>query len=295
MNSHIDEYTDFMKNTKHKSTNTVESYTRDVAKYITYLGELGITEIESTTRTTVLSYMVALKKCGRAASTLSRTLASIRSFYLFLKDSGFIDSDPTNALVAPHVTKKPPHVLSNADVELLLSQPKPTDNKGIRDKAMLEVLYATGIRVSELIGLNIEDVNLAMGYIRCHNNKSERVIPMGSKAVDSLRVYIGAVRERMIRAQDENALFVNCSGGRISRQGFWKIIKQYQESSGINTDITPHSLRHSFAAHLIENGADLQSLKTMMGHADISSTQVYTCFLDEKIRSVYQKAHPRAV
>lgn len=295
MNSHIDEYTDFMKNTRHKSMNTVESYTRDVTKYITYLGELGITELGSTTKTTVLSYMVSLKKLGRAASTLSRTLASIRSFYLFLKDSGFIDSDPTNALAAPHVTKKPPQVLSNADVELLLSQPKLTDNKGIRDKAMLELLYATGSRVSELIGLNIEDINLQVGYIRCHNNKSERVIPIGNKAIDALKLYTGSARDCMIKNENESALFVNCSGGRISRQGFWKIIKQYQESSGIDMDITPHSLRHSFAAHLIENGADLQSLKTMMGHADISSTQIYTCFLDEKIRSVYQKSHPRAV
>ncbi len=295
MNAHIDEYTDFMKNTKHKSINTVESYTRDVTKYITYLGELGITELGCTTKTTVLSYMVALKKRGRAASTLSRALASIRSFYLFLKESGFVESDPTNELIAPHVTKKPPQVLSNEDIDLLLSQPKLTDNKGIRDKAMLEVLYATGIRVSELIGLDMEDINLKMGYIRCHNNKSERVIPIGNKAIEALRLYTGRAREYMVRNENENALFVNCNGVRISRQGFWKIIKQYQESSGIDMDITPHSLRHSFAAHLIENGADLQSLKTMMGHADISSTQIYTCFLDEKIRSVYQQAHPRAI
>lgn len=294
MNAYIVEYIDFMKNTCHKSDNTVESYTRDITQYITYLNELGVKEIGTTTKTTVLSYMLSLKKRGRAASTLSRTLASIRSFYLYLINNGYVKSDPTLSLATPRVEKKPPQVLSGSDVDLLLDQPKLTDNKGIRDKAMLELLYATGIRVSELIGLDIGDVNTAMGYIRCHNNKSERMVPMGNKAVDALILYIDKARESMLKSDKEDALFVNCSGARISRQGFWKIIKQYRASAGIEAEITPHSLRHSFAAHLIRNGADLQSLKTMMGHADISSTQIYTCFLDDKIKSVYEKAHPRA-
>lgn len=294
MNTYIAKYTDFMKNTCHKSTNTVESYTRDVTQYITYLINLGVTDLAGTTKTTVLSYMLDLKKRGRAASTLSRTLASIRSFYVFLINDGLVTKNPTDALATPKIEKKPPKVLSNDDVDKLLSQPKLTDNKGIRDKAMLELLYATGIRVSELINLNIDDINLNMGYVRCANSKGERVIPVGYKAITALTLYIESARNEMIGNMEEKALFVNCSGGRISRQGFWKLIKFYQNMSGIEEEITPHSLRHSFAAHLIENGADLMSLKTMMGHTDISSTKVYTCFLDEKIRNVYEKAHPRA-
>ena len=242
----------------------------------------------------MLTYLLSLKKKGRAASTLSRNLASLRSFYLYLVRNGDMKSDPTASLVTPHVDKKPPKVLSGEDIEKLLAQPVLTDNKGIRDSAMLELLYATGIRVSELIGLNVTDVNLEMGFIRCHNNKNERVIPMGNKAIQAVYGYISGARLYMLKSPNENALFVNCQGERISRQGFWKIIKQYQHSAGIDVEITPHSLRHSFAAHLVENGADLESLKMMMGHADISSTQIYTCFVNEKIRSVYEKAHPRA-
>ena len=294
MNTYIGEYTDFMQNTCHKSINTIESYTRDVTQYITYLKNLGIESIKDTTKTNVLSYIMMLKKQGKAASTVSRVLASIRSYYLYLLRKGQIDSDPTMALTSPHIDKKPPHVLSNDEINLLLEQPKLSDNKGIRDKAMLELLYATGIRVSELIGLDTDDINLSMGYIRCSNSKSERIIPVGNKAVDSLKLYLEKARGSMIKNEDEPALFVNRMGARLSRQGFWKIIKQYQESSGIKEEITPHSLRHSFAAHLIQNGADLESLKSMMGHADISSTQVYNCFLDDKIKRVYEKTHPRA-
>lgn len=294
MNAYIGEYTDFMKNTCHKSKNTVESYRRDVKQYITYLDETGISAITDTTQTNILSYIMFLKKRGRAASTVSRVLASIRSYYLYLLRNGQIESDPTLTLTTPKIEKKPPQVLSNNEVTLLLEQPKISDNKGMRDKAMLELLYATGIRVSELIGLNVDDVNLGMGYIRCQNSKNERIIPVGNKAIDAIKLYLEKARPFLLKDTDEEALFVNRMGARISRQGFWKIIKQYRESSGIETDITPHSLRHSFAAHLIQNGADLQSLKSMMGHSDISSTQVYTCFLDDKIKQVYEKTHPRA-
>ncbi len=294
MEAYIDEYTDFMARVCHKSENTVESYRRDVLQYLTYLKELGITNIKKTTKTTVLSYLLNLKKKGRATSTMSRALASLRSFYLYLLQNGSVDTDPTVSLMAPPVEKKPPKVLSNEEVDVLLEQPRLSDNKGIRDKAMLEVLYATGIRVSELIGLNVGDVNVQLGFVRCHNSKSERTVPMGHKAVNALKLYIETSRAAMIKDENESALFVNCSGSRMSRQGFWKVIKQYQHSAGIEKEITPHSLRHSFAAHLVENGADLQSLKEMMGHADISSTQIYTCFVDEKIRSVYEHAHPRA-
>ncbi len=294
METYIDEYTDFMERVCHKSENTVESYRRDVLQYLTYLKELGMTDIKKTTKTTVLSYLLSLKKKGRASSTMSRALASLRSFYLYLLQNGCVDSDPTASLVTPPVEKKPPKVLSSDEVDILLEQPKLNDSKGIRDKAMLEVLYATGIRVSELIGLNVDDVNVQMGFVRCRNLKSERTVPMGHKAVSALKLYMETGRRALVRDDEESALFVNCSGSRISRQGFWKVIKHYQHSAGIEKEITPHSLRHSFAAHLVENGADLQSLKEMMGHADISSTQIYTCFVDEKIRSVYEHAHPRA-
>lgn len=294
MTAYIDRYTDFMTNVCHKTINTIESYKRDVVQYLTYLNKQDIASINSTTKSTILSYLLELKNSGRAASTISRNLASIRSFYEFLKQDGLVEYDPTESLSAPHVEKKPPRVLSSSDVNLLLEQPKLSDNKGIRDKAMLEVLYATGIRVSELIGMNITDINIQMGFIRCRNNRSERIVPMGSKASEALQHYIEKARPAMMRNESEISLFLNCSGGRISRQGFWKIIKQYQHSAGIETEITPHTLRHSFAAHLVENGADLESLKTMMGHADIASTQVYTCFINEKIKNVYEHAHPRA-
>ena len=294
MITYIGEYTDFIKNTCHKSANTIESYKRDVTQYISFLSEMGISNIKNTTRTNVLSYITLLNKNGRAASTVSRVLASIRSYYLYLLRNGQVDSDPTFALASPHIEKKPPKVLTSNEVTLLLEQPKLTSNKGIRDKAMLELLYATGIRVSELIGLDVADVNFSMGYIRCANSKSERLIPLGNKAIDAVKMYLEKSRGTMLKNEDENALFLNRMGERISRQGFWKIVKQYQKTSGIEGDIPPHSLRHSFAAHLIQNGADLQSLKSMMGHSDISSTQVYTCFLDDSIKRVYEKTHPRA-
>ena len=294
MNTYVKEYTSFMTDIRHKSLNTVESYKRDVTQYISYLDGTGVTDISSTTKTTVLSYLLYLQKEGRASSTVSRTLASLRSYYLFMMQNGVVKSNPTSNLEAPHVEKKMPKILSGEEVELLLEQPKNCDNKGIRDKAMLELLYATGIRVSELINLDVSDVNVPMSFIRCNGGKKERIIPMGHQAKDALENYINNVRKYMVRDENETALFVNCSGARLSRQGFWKLIKYYQHIAGIETDITPHTLRHSFAAHLLENGADLHSIQEMMGHADISSTQVYSRMINSKIKDVYAKAHPRA-
>ena len=294
MNTYVKEYTSFMTDIRHKSLNTVESYKRDVTQYISYLDGTGVTDISSTTKTTILSYLLYLQKEGRASSTVSRTLASLRSYYLFMMQNGVVKSNPTSNLEAPHVEKKIPKILSGEEVELLLEQPKNCDNKGIRDKAMLELLYATGIRVSELINLDVSDVNVPMSFIRCNGGKKERIIPMGHQAKDALENYINNVRKYMVKDENETALFVNCSGARLSRQGFWKLIKYYQHIAGIETDITPHTLRHSFAAHLLENGADLHSIQEMMGHADISSTQVYSRMMNSKIKDVYAKAHPRA-
>lgn len=294
MNTYVKEYTSFMTDIRHKLLNTVESYKRDVTQYISYLDGTGVTDISSTTKTTVLSYLLYLQKEGRASSTVSRTLASLRSYYLFMMQNGVVKSNPTSNLEAPHVEKKIPKILSGEEVELLLEQPKNCDNKGIRDKAMLELLYATGIRVSELINLDVSDVNVPMSFVRCKGGKKERIIPMGHQAKDALENYINNVRKYMVKDENETALFVNCSGARLSRQGFWKLIKYYQHIAGIETDITPHTLRHSFAAHLLENGADLHSIQEMMGHADISSTQVYSRMMNSKIKDVYAKAHPRA-
>lgn len=294
MNTYVKEYTSFMTDIRHKSLNTVESYKRDVTQYISYLDGTGVTDISSTTKTTVLSYLLYLQKEGRASSTVSRTLASLRSYYLFMMQNGVVKSNPTSNLEAPHVEKKIPKILSGEEVGLLLEQPKDCDNKGIRDKAMLELLYATGIRVSELINLDVSDVNVPMSFVRCKGGKKERIIPMGHQAKDALENYINNVRKYMVKDENETALFVNCSGARLSRQGFWKLIKYYQHIAGIETDITPHTLRHSFAAHLLENGADLHSIQEMMGHADISSTQVYSRMINSKIKDVYAKAHPRA-
>jgi len=294
MNTYVKEYTSFMTDIRHKSLNTVESYKRDVTQYISYLDGTGVTDISYTTKTTVLSYLLYLQKEGRASSTVSRTLASLRSYYLFMMQNGVVKSNPTSNLEAPHVEKKIPKILSGEEVELLLEQPKNCDNKGIRDKAMLELLYATGIRVSELINLDVSDVNVPMSFVRCKGGKKERIIPMGHQAKDALENYINNVRKYMVKDENETALFVNCSGARLSRQGFWKLIKYYQHIAGIETDITPHTLRHSFAAHLLENGADLHSIQEMMGHADISSTQVYSRMMNSKIKDVYAKAHPRA-
>lgn len=294
MNTYVEEYTSFMTNVRHKSVNTVESYKRDVTQYITYLADSGIKDATLATKTTILSYLLSMQKEGKASSTVSRTLASLRSFYLFMLQNGRVSTNPTSNLEAPHVEKKPPQILEGKEVERLLEQPNTDDNKGMRDKAMLELLYATGIRVSELINLDITDINIPMSFIRCRGGKKERIVPMGNKACEALAQYINSARTYMLKDETETALFVNCSGVRLSRQGFWKLIKHYRSEAGIKTEITPHTLRHSFAAHLLENGADLHSIQEMMGHADISSTQVYSRMMNSKLKDVYAKAHPRA-
>lgn len=295
MLDYVDDFVYFMDTSKHKSNNTIQSYKRDVTKYINYLTSQGITDIKQTTKTTVLTYLLNLQNQGKAASTISRTLASLRSYYLYITNTGEKMANPTINLEVPHVERKLPQVLTAKEVDRLLNCPSTKDPKGIRDKAMLELLYATGIRVSELISLSLSDVNISLGFVKCASAKKERYIPIGNIAKTALINYIEKARPLMI-AEDNttDVLFVNCNGSMMSRQGFWKIIKQYGKQANITADITPHTLRHSFAAHLLENGADLKSIQEMLGHSDISSTQVYSHLMKSKIRDVYERAHPRA-
>ena len=294
MEVHIEPFINFLERDKRLSLNTLQSYRRDIDQYVLYLNDINITNIAITNKTTVIAYLLHLQKKGRATSTISRNLASIRSFYQFLYKNKAIDNDPTNDLESPKVEKKLPQILSTQEVELLLEQPKCLDLKGIRDKAMLELLYATGIRVSELISLNIDDINLDNSFIKCNKGSRERTIPIGTISIAALREYLTKSRKLLLQDVNDDALFVNINGKRLTRQGFWKIIKHYKNQANINKDITPHTLRHSFAAHLLENGADLRSIQEMLGHSDISSTQIYAQMAKNKIKEVYKKTHPRA-
>ncbi|NLC68081.1 MAG: site-specific tyrosine recombinase XerD [Clostridiaceae bacterium] len=290
----IGKYVNYLEERKHLAFNTLQSYKRDIEQYIMYLHELSHNNIANTNKNTIINYLLYLQKKGRATSTISRNLASIRSFYQYLSKNKIIENDPTVELESPKVEKKLPQILSTQEVELLLEQPKCTDFKGYRDKAMLELLYATGIRVSELINLNISDINFDVGFVKCNKGNKERIIPIGSLALKALQNYTSKARKNMVKNNDEKALFVNVNGTRLTRQGFWKIIKQYKNQARIGKEITPHTLRHSFAAHLLENGADLRSIQEMLGHSDISSTQIYAQIARNRIKEVYKKTHPRA-
>ena len=286
-------FSDYLTNQKANSANTRESYLRDTLYFLEYLSNAGIDPLEADEQV-IQGYVEHLHDLKRSPTTISRNLASVRCFYKFLIFRGLMDFNPAKGIKLEKTVKKLPQVLSGEEIELLLAQPDITEPKGCRDKAMLELLYATGIRVSELIGLDLDNINLSAGFIRCANRGKERIIPLYQAAVRALQNYLDRVRPQMVEHPDEKALFVNMSGERMSRQGFWKIIKHYQEKAGIQKDITPHTLRHSFAAHLLENGADLHSIQEMLGHADISSTQIYTQVVSQKLKDVYNKAHPRA-
>ncbi|MGE5612983.1 MAG: site-specific tyrosine recombinase XerD [Bacillota bacterium] len=294
MEALVQKFVNFLERDKRLSMNTLQSYRRDIEQYFNYLNEINLKNISSSNKTTVIAYLLYLQKKGRATSTISRNLASIRSFYQYITKNKLIDHDPTAELESPKVEKKLPQILSPEEVELLLEQPQCVDLKGYRDKAMLELLYATGIRVSELIQLDMDDLNLEQAYIKCSKGARERMIPIGSIAIKALKEYIEKSRPMLVQSSEETALFVNINGGRLTRQGFWKIIKQYKNQAKINKDITPHTLRHSFAAHLLENGADLRSIQEMLGHSDISSTQIYAQIAKNRIKEVYKKTHPRA-
>jgi len=287
-------YTEYLKTEKRSSDNTVASYVRDVTQFQTYLREAEDAELHQCTSNDVERYMSYMAGKGKSPASVARSVASLKSFYQFLVARGVVEANPARNTTPVRTERKFPQILTGKEVELFLEQPQCVDPKGYRDHAMLELLYATGIRVSELIGLDLQDVNLAAGFIRCENRGRERIIPLYPTAVRALTDYVKDIRPRLLLDPQETALFVNMNGERMSRQGFWKIIKYYQEKAQISKDITPHTLRHSFAAHLLENGADLRSIQEMLGHADISSTQIYTHVVKKQLKDVYQKAHPRA-
>lgn len=291
----IGEYKSYLKNDKNLSANTLESYIRDIVQYVEFIKNKKIDDIQKTTSSVLLSYMLQLEKSGAAPSTVMRKLSSLRSFYQFLLNRRYITHNPTSNLKSPKNKRKLPNIPSIKEIDKLLEQPQGNDLKAIRDKAMLEVLYATGITVSELISLNIDDVDVKMGFLKCRKGSKERTVPLGTTALHHLNRYIVKARDKMIHQKGEKAFFVNFHGRRMTRQGFWKIIKSYSEKAHIDKDITPHTLRHSFAIHLLNNGADIHAVKEMLGHADISTTQIYAQLTsDNKIKEVYNKSHPRA-
>lgn len=293
MEKQVKLFLSFLKDDKKLSENTLQSYRRDIEQYEKYVSENKINYLK-VTEETILDYMEYLREENKKESTISRSLASIRSFYQYLIRTKKIKKDPTSKIESPKINKRVPNILTSKEVELLLDQPKDVDLKGTRDKAMLEFAYATGMRVTEMISLNVDDVKLDEGYVVCRGRNKSRNIPLGSMSLKALKEYMEDARPYLIRDEEEPALFVNISGTRLTRQGFWKIVKYYKEQAHIEKDITPHVLRHSFATHLLQNGAELKAIQTMLGHSDISSTQVYRQFQDVGIKNEYKKAHPRA-
>lgn len=290
----IQAYENYLSKVKQASANTIASYMRDIRQFSQWLRQNEGIDVTDATQLNIANFLAFLEKDGRTGATISRNLASLKNFYSYVVSSGFLEKTPVIDIRVKRGEKKLPQILTGREIEQLLAQPVCVDPKGFRDKAMLEVMYATGIRVSELIELDVDDVNIEQGVIKCSSAKKTRTIPLYPAALKSLSVYLRDIRNSMIADPSERALFVNISGVRMSRQGFWKILKHYQDAAHIEKDITPHTLRHSFAVHLLENGADLGSLQELMGHSDISSTQMYTHLINQKLKSVYEKCHPKA-
>ncbi len=293
MNEQIKLFLKFLQNDKKLSDNTLQSYKRDITQFEKYVEEnqINYTKVDEKN---IKEYLEYLQNIGKKSSTVSRNLASIRSFYQYLVRTKKVLQDPTNNIQAPKIEKRVPSILTAKEVELLLDQPQDVDLKGIRDKAMLEFAYATGMRVTEIISLNLEDVNFEEAYVICKTGTKQRNIPLGTMSLKALKGYVEEARPYLIKDDSVKSLFVNINGKRLTRQGFWKIVKYYKEQAHITKEITPHVLRHSFATHLLQNGADLKAIQTMLGHSDISSTQVYMQFQDEGLKNVYKNTHPRA-
>lgn len=293
MEKEITAFISHLHNVKKTSNNTEMSYRRDLEKLQHFMVSRGIRNIGEATTEDLGAYVRFLQENQFAAATISRNIASIRAFYHFLLQEGYVEADASEKLKSPKIEKKMPEILTPEEVVRLLEQPNGNSPKEIRDKAMLELLYATGIRVTELITLKVSDVNMKMSYLICRDSNKERTIPFGAAARAAMERYLDGVREEMIEDKKSEILFANCSGQVMSRQGFWKLIKYYAKKADIKADITPHTIRHSFAAHLVENGADLRSVQEMLGHSDISTTQIYANLSHNHIREVYAKAHPR--
>ena len=290
----VSAYENYLTKIKRASANTISSYMRDIRQFAGWLQQTENIDVIEASQLNISSYLMHLESEGRSGATVSRCLASLKNFYSYVVSSGFLEQTPVTEIKVERGEKKLPQILTGREIELLLAQPVCVDAKGFRDKAMLEIMYATGIRVTELIDLNISDVNLDVGIIKCAGSKKTRAIPLYPAALSALRTYVESVRSMMLADPDEKALFVNVNGVRMSRQGFWKILKHYQASAHIEKEITPHTLRHSFAVHLLENGADIGSVQELMGHSDVSSTQMYTQMINNKLKSVYAKFHPKA-
>lgn len=293
MEKEIGAFITYLHNVKNTSGNTEMSYRRDLEKVAHFMTSRGIRETKDVTAQDLADYVKYLEENKFAAATVSRNIASLKAFYHYMLQEGIAAEDLAVTLKAPKIEKKAPEIMSPEEVVRLLEQPSGDSAKEIRDKAMLELLYATGIRVTELITLQLTDVNMQMSFILCRDRNKERIIPFGAAAKNALARYLDGTREEMLENKKSNVLFVNCSGQPMSRQGFWKLIKHYAKKADIHADITPHTLRHSFAAHLVENGADLRSVQEMLGHSDISTTQIYANLNHNHIREVYAKAHPR--
>lgn len=294
MKDYIELFKDYLTDFKKSSNNTVESYMRDISQFSSYCAESGISNLAKADVEVLNSYAQHLSAIGKSDSTVSRITASLRCYYRFLVKEGIASKNPTDKLTVKKVEKKLPGILTSNEIILLISKTEGTDFKSIRDKAMLELLYATGIKVSELIELSISDINLNIGILHLKKGDKERIIPIYPDAVKSLSNYLVNVRPAIVIDNDEELLFTNMNGHSLSRQGFWKIVKHYASLAGITKEITPHTLRHSFAAHLLENGAKLSDIKEMLGHSDISSTQVYARLMKSKYTSAYAKFHPLA-
>ena len=290
----LSRFQDYLKNERNSSDNTIASYMRDMRQLSEFLDAHDLPNLLDAGEKELNIYLDFLRRSGKSPATVTRHIATMKRFYQYFFAAGEVIQNPAASLVGEKTEKKLPQILTSKEVELLLEQPECTDAKGYRDRAMLELLYATGIRVTELISLNVSDVSLAVGVIRCRKKDKERVIPLYPKAVKALAEYMEFIRPQMIATPDEQSLFVNVNGERMTRQGFWKIVKTYQAKAHIEKDITPHTLRHSFAAHLLENGADLRSIQEMLGHSDLSSTQIYAHIVKKKLKQVYTKPHPRA-
>jgi integrase/recombinase XerD len=291
----IDSYMNYIAVEKGLSRNTLDSYSGDLVRYANFLGGLGITEIGKTSKTEVMAYLLSLWKQGLSAKTVARSVSVLRGFYRWLADEGVLRGNPLEDMESPRTTRSLPEVLSLDEVESLLNQPNPSNPIGMRDKAMLELLYATGLRVSEFVHLVLNNVNLEAGYlIVLGKGGKQRVVPMGQEALDWLRRYLEESRKRLLANRQSTLVFVSQWGKGMSRQGFWKIIKKYALMAGIRKNISPHTLRHSFASHLLEGGADLRSIQSLLGHVDISTTQIYTHVTRERLKKVHARYHPRS-